>query len=187
MNSLPRNGGEIAANEEIVWRALKHTWPLDLDLSAEPLALNDIWVEPGYSGAVIRCRRSGSRRRRRSRIGGGAQSAEELEFTAEARLSRLGNHYLRVKAKKGLDKADLNEVNQALRRGTRGMGPEKLESTDRTWPTFRAYAKDIINEIAKALGTKPVDEKVSFHVVLGARSISEKWPSGAHRPLRSKR
>lgn len=77
---------------------------------------------------------------------------------SEIRLSRLGNHYLRVSAP--LTNASPHQLNQALRRGRRQMGQEKLGPLDPNggilevrWTRLVDYA----TEVVAALGRRLVD------------------------------
>ncbi|HET9507094.1 MAG TPA: hypothetical protein VFO81_04050, partial [Gaiellaceae bacterium] len=108
-------------------------------VSVRELDLNDLWHagggespgggledprddEPGYSGVSIEL----------PPITVTTTAFEELHFTAEVRLSRLGNHHLLVRSE--LEGAGLHEVNQALRRGSHGMGEETFDGLG--WTTF---------------------------------------------------
>jgi hypothetical protein len=144
------------------------------------LDLNDLWdrsdvSRQGYSGASIEL----------PRITVETTADERLEFRADVRLSRLGNHHLRIWAQ--LDDAGLHEVNQALRRGSRAMGAEIVTSASRVeqWEKLPEYAEDVIETIANALGAEPVgDLNSTFHVVLAARSISVQQRDGSTSPAK---
>lgn len=144
-------------------------------VSVRELDLNDLWDagggespgggtqdprdEPGYSGVSIAL----------PPIRVTTTADEELDFTAEVRLSRLGNHHLLVRSE--LEGARLHEVNQSLRRGSHGMGEEAFEGLE--WTTFPRYADAITGTIASALDAERVlNPKAPYHVVLAARSIS---------------
>jgi hypothetical protein len=139
---------------------------------AHKLELNDLWeprdaLEPGYSGVSIEL----------PRIAVTTTAPDEFEVGAEVRLSRLGNHHLRVRCR--LQDAGLHEVNQALRRGTHAMGEEMLKSGTSTWTKFPHYADDVIRAIAVELGEKQVGNlNATSHVVLAARSISVQHRDG---------
>jgi hypothetical protein len=156
-------------------------WPDDehpRHLPARPLERNDLWDRPdvpgpGYSGASIDL----------PEIAFTTSAGEALEFTAEMRLSRLGNHHLRVASH--LDDAGVTELNQALRRGTPGMGAESLRWNGQpdTCVKFAHYATHVIAEIADAVGAKPViDPNAQFHVVVAARTISVRRPGAEPTP-----
>ena len=144
--------------------------------SAHELELNDLWDRgegsaPGYSGVTVEL----------PPISVETTGGELLELAAEVRLSRLGNHYVRVWSR--LVDAGLHEVNQALRRGSNAMGEERLASGTAEWTTFTQYAEDAIGTIASALGATPVvNPNDAFHVVLSARSISVQRPDGTTAP-----
>jgi hypothetical protein len=133
---------------------------------AHKLELNDLWEhrdahEPGYAGVSIEL----------PRIAVTTTASREFGVDAEVRLSRLGNHHLRVRCR--LQNAGLHEVNQALRRGTHAMGEETLKSGTQTWTKFPHYAHDVIRAIAEELGETEVGNlHATSHVVLAARSIS---------------
>lgn len=144
--------------------------------SVRELDLNDLWDagggeslgdgtqdprddEPSYSGVSIEL----------PPIKVTTTAAEEVDFTAEVRLSRLGNHHLLVRSE--LEGARLHEVNQSLRRGSHGMGEETFEGLE--WTTFPRYAEAVTGMIASALEAERVlNPKAPYHVVLAARSIS---------------
>ena len=110
---------------------------------------------------------------------------EKYEFEpppcqAEVRLSRLGNHYLRISCE--LEGADLHELNQALRRGSGSMGEEAITSigSDATWNRFvssenaRGYVEDVIEGIADCLDLEVVgDPSGEVHVVVDIRKASK--------------
>ena len=50
--------------------------------------------------------------------------SEDLKFSLEIRLSRLGNHYLRFQHR--LDDGSIHDLNQAMRRAMRQMGEERV-------------------------------------------------------------
>jgi len=140
---------------------------------AHELDINDVWErvdvdEKGYAGAAIDLPPL-------SVLTTGDDVP--LGFTAEVRISRLGNHYLRVRSR--LDGAGLHEVNQALRRGSHAMGEEEVASGTEVWETVTDYADEVIGAIAAALGAEKVQNPIArFHVVLAARSVSVKLPDG---------
>jgi hypothetical protein len=101
-------------------------------------------------------------------------------FQPEVRLSRLGNHYLRISSE--LEGADLHELNQALRRGSGSMGEEVIRSagSDATWNRFvtsenaRGYVEDVIEGIADCLDLEVVgDPGGDVHVVVDIRKASK--------------
>jgi ribosomal protein S18 acetylase RimI-like enzyme len=148
---------------------------------AYELEVNDLWVsharaDGGYSGASIELPEISV-----EPTGGGG----EIPFTAEVRLSRLGNHQLRIQSQ--LAGAGLHEVNQALRRASHAMGEEKHTSAGRVWPRtkFPRYVRDVIDTIAVQLGAEAVTDPASeSHVVLTARSMSIQRPGGGHIPAK---
>jgi hypothetical protein len=155
-------------------------------LAAAPphaLVVNDLWdpypregSEQGYSGASIDLPQLNVKTTAHEYI-----DFPLLEFTSEIRLSRLGNHYLRVVSQ--LPYGGLHDVNQALRRGSRAMGEEEIRSADETWRRLPDYADDVIAVVAGALGATHVTHPVAtFHVVLTARAISVRQRSGENRP-----
>ena len=142
-------------------------------LEAHTLELNDIWEprdarEPGYSGVSIEL----------PSITVTTTAPDQFVVDAEARLSSLGNHHLRVRCR--LRDAGLHEVNQALRRGTHAMGEERLTSENGKWTKFRHYADDVVGTIATSLNATRVDNlDATSHVVLAARSISVQQRDGS--------
>ena len=137
--------------------------------------------EPGYSAASIELPPITVTTTAREGEPRGDDGDDVVEFTAEVRLSRLGNHHLRIRS--SLENAGLHEVNQALRRGSHGMGEEELAWEGETRVRFPLYADHVIDTIASALGTKSVRNlDATFHVVLTATSISLQRPGGRTRP-----
>ena len=151
--------------------------------SAHALEVNDLWdpylrddSDRGYSGASIDLPELSVKTTAHEYI-----EFPLLEYTAEVRLSRLGNHYLRVASR--LPYGGLHDVNQALRRGSRAMGEEEIRSGGETWRKLPDYADDVIAVVARAVGAIPVAHPVAtFHVVLAARAISVRLQSGDRRP-----
>lgn len=107
-------------------------------------------------------------------------------FHPEVRLSRLGNHHVRVQYR--LEKGDLHELNQALRRASPSMGEEhlsceRLSSDGVTWTKFADYANEVIQGVANELAADVVSgSSLDFHVVIAARAISIQEPNGAITP-----
>jgi hypothetical protein len=111
-------------------------------------------------------------------------------FQAEVRLSRLGNHYLRISHE--LEGADLHELNQALRRGSGSMGEEVVRSagSDPTWDRLvtsenaRGYVEDVIDGIADCLNLEVVgDPGGEVHVVVDIRKASKQEGEGRSTTL----
>ena len=151
--------------------------------SAHALEVNDLWdpylrgdSDRGYSGASIDLPELSVKTTAHEYI-----EFPLLQYTADVRLSRLGNHYLRVASR--LPYGGLHDVNQALRRGSRAMGEEEIRSGAETWRKLPDYADDVIAVVARAVGAIPVTHPVAtFHVVLAARAISVRLQSGDRRP-----
>jgi hypothetical protein len=150
-----------------------------------PLALNDLWDrsdrhESGYSGASVELPRITVQTTAHGWIEEHYPWYEALlTFHVEVRLSRLGNHSLRITTQ--IAEAGLHDVNQALRRGSRAMGAELVRSDGHptAWEKVVDYADDVIAAIADALRAEPVRNlDAPFHVVLGAQSISVELPDG---------
>jgi hypothetical protein len=155
----------------------------------QSLALNDLWDradrdEPGYSGASIELPKITVETTAHDWIEDHYPGYDPLlSFSVEVRLSRLGNHYLRVTSE--IAEAGLHEVNQALRRGSRAMGAERVSSEGHptTWEKIADYADEVIATIAGALQGTPVRNlNAPSHVVLGARSISVESTDGPASP-----
>ena len=153
------------------------------------LALNDLWDRgdrdrPGYSGASVELPRITVETTAHGWIEDHYPGYEALlSFSVEVRLSRLGNHFLRITSE--ISEAGLHEVNQALRRGSRAMGAEKVRSQGHptTWEKVADYADAVIATIGDALQATPVRNlNAPFHVALGARSISVELPNGTAWP-----
>ena len=101
-----------------------------------------------------------------------------LGYQAEVRLSRVGNHYLRIRSE--LRDATLHDLNQALRRASPGMGHEIVTSPGREWSRFVSsgedspgYVQEMIAGVAKCLNVDWVgDPTADFHVGVGIRELS---------------
>lgn len=151
-------------------------------IDVHALRVHDLWQQPttpepawSYGGASI------SLPPVRVTTTATTKEEHELVFDAEVRLSRLGNHYLRVSMT--LQDANLHLVNQALRRGSRSMGEEEIRSSEGSWHRITEYASDLIASLAKALSAEPVgDPNATFHVALAAREITVQDPNGDPRP-----
>ena len=149
------------------------------EVAASELAVNDLWVnhnraEGGYSGASIELPEI---------IVEPTGGDDPLVFTAEVRLSRLGNHQLRIYSL--LADAGLHELNQALRRASHAMGEEKHTSGTKVWDRtkFPRYVHAVIHAIAHELGSVAVTDPGSeSHVVLTARSMSIQRSGGRTTP-----
>jgi hypothetical protein len=127
----------------------------------------------------------------------------------EIRLSRLGNHYLRVSAP--LTNASPHHLYQALRRGRTQMGEEELRQlaphggllTGR-WTRLVDYAADVVNALGRNLAdlTHPVSEQNQgvcaapdtgllarldvnnrHHTVLSIRALSVQDADGRSAPV----
>ncbi|MEA2419154.1 MAG: hypothetical protein QOE60_1360 [Thermoleophilaceae bacterium] len=109
-----------------------------------------------------------------------------FDCQAELRLSRLGNHYLRVRSRPAA--MDLHDLNQALRRASRSMGEETIRSGAGEWSKFVDYAEEIIDGLTACLSTSEAivtsvgDPTADFHVVVGARSLSIRRADGTKSP-----
>ena len=186
--ALKGGGGKELRAAEIVARALDGTIVEKLhekgfrSAKARELELNDLWESPdaravGYSGASIELAPIA--------VTPTGDENEQLDFDAEVRLSRLGNHHVRVSSRLG--RAGLHELNQALRRGSLGMGDETFETEgppDHNWTKFPHYVDAVIKAIETALGAERVlNLSATFHVVLAARSISLRSPDGSTDPV----
>jgi hypothetical protein len=155
------------------------------DASTRVREVDDIWdregrAEPGYAGVSIALPSITVVSTADAWLEDDRDKAEaKVTFNVEVRLSRLGNHHLRITS--GLEDADLHDVNQALRRGTHAMGAERLSSGDHEdrWETIEEYADEVIFTIAKAVEAKAVtNPNARSHVVLAARAISVLEPGG---------
>jgi hypothetical protein len=113
---------------------------------------------------------------------------EPLEFTAEVRLSKLGNHYLRIRSE--LRDGTLHDLNQALRRASPGMGDETVTSAGGEWTRFVSgddedpgYVEAIIAGAAKRVGAEIVGDPTSdFHIGVGIRRATIQGGDAAGSP-----
>jgi hypothetical protein len=118
-------------------------------------------------------------------------------LTPEILIHKDGNHYLRityplapVRVADGAGRpADLHDLNQAMRRASRGMGAERIAAASAadalgtrsgaSWPRLMVYAEEIIMGVARALGREvEVDVDRDCHVVITAREVSVEDRSG---------
>lgn len=146
--------------------------PIDI----EQLRLTDMWdvnpAERAYGAAVVKLPTLQVETTAGQHLAG---------FNPEIRLTRLGNHYLRVRSR--LKKSNLHELNQALRRASVSMGEERIWCEGGTWTKFAEYADEVIAGIAKELSTDVVrDASLGFHVVVVAHAISIQEPDGTTTP-----
>jgi hypothetical protein len=148
--------------------------------TAHDLDLNDLWEgadgEARYSGASIEL----------PSVSVDTTADETLTFKSEVRLSRLGNHHVRLWSRaggKGID-GGLHTINQSLRRGSPAMGREGVKSGGgEGWNKLPVYAREVMDTLADALhGTAVTDSSAEFHAVLGAREVSVQYPGGATSP-----
>ena len=183
--------------EEAVDRALRGEVVTTLEdacglrpASAHELAVNDLWdrddrAELGYSGTLLKLPDITVLTTAHEFLEDeeDRETYATLTLSAEVRLSRLGNHYVRVTSE--LPSGHPHYVNQALRRGSRAMGAEKLTSAHHRggWQKVAEYADDVIRTIACTLRAVPVTNvDAPFHVVLGARAISLRKQDGRPSP-----
>jgi GNAT superfamily N-acetyltransferase len=159
---------------------------LDLGpVEAHELEVNDLWVSHArpdafYSGAYIEL----------PELSVKTTGGDELQFAVELRLSRLGNHHLRVESK--LEGSGVHELNQALRRASNAMGDEEHASGGQVRPhaKFPEYADSVINAIVDKLAdpckprdrVKAVTDPGESHVVLTARRMSIQRSDGSSTP-----
>ena len=167
-------------------------------LKVGELERNDIWDRPNvtederYSGASIQLPSFTVTTTAHEFLGPDAHSRTLVLFDAEVRLSRLGNHYVRIVSR--LEDAGPHDVNQALRRGSHGMGAETLTfegHAGEPWTKVPDYADDVIEVIVDALNAQrdaerpPLVSRVAdatFQVALAARSISVQHPDRSTSP-----
>jgi hypothetical protein len=177
--ALPATGDDVVAQtlaEASDWRfghaELRPT-------NVQKLGLTDMWARPGsapsYTGVSIELPPV-------TVITTAEHDPDRPEFPidcdCEIRLSRLGNHHLRVRSR--LEQATLHDVNQALRRGSSSMGTERLlHGEERTWGRFVEYADDVIRTLTKRFpGGAEEDVTASYHVLVAARAITIEYPDG---------
>jgi hypothetical protein len=145
------------------------------------LMLTDVWEHPDgsapfYSGWELRL----------PDVSVTPAAGEEWTFECqvELRLSRLGNHSLRVTSR--LADTDLNDLNQTMRRGSGLMGDERLRSGQAQWGRFVDYAAEVISDLAAALGARPRgDPDSDFHEVVVARALTIQYPGGDRETARA--
>jgi hypothetical protein len=177
------DGFESAKVDDLIGEKLSLAGFGEEPIEVHALELTDLWELPeraeselGYGGASITLPEVWvtTTARANSKL----DPENKLKFDVEVRLSRLGNHYLRVSSM--LEDADLHEVNQALRRGSRSMGEETFGTRQMR---FAEYAKEAAEAVADAIGGEPVgDPNATFHVALSASAISVRQPGDDPQP-----
>jgi len=75
----------------------------------------------------------------------------DISFDLEVRLSRIGNHYVRLQF--WLNDASIHELNQAMRRAMEQMGDETVifGNEDHTWERLYDFAHDLIDSLVEHL------------------------------------
>jgi hypothetical protein len=156
-------------------------------LGVRPLELTDVWERanserPLYAGAALTL----------PSVSVTPTAGEEYTFECEVeiRLSRLGNHHVRIHSR--LDDTDVHDLNQALRRASRSMGEEVLVCGGRQWGKFVDFAEDLIAGVAGSLwapedpprGATTGDPSADFHVVVAARGLSIQHADGTSTAAR---
>ncbi|HEX8051394.1 MAG TPA: hypothetical protein VF517_00255 [Thermoleophilaceae bacterium] len=137
-------------------------------LSVERPLLTNVWEQPGAAEPMYRVVEI-----RLPDVTVIPTAGEMWKFDCQValRLSRIGNHCLRVGSQ--LEDTDVHDLNQALRRGSRSMGNEELISGELRWDKFVDYAGEMIAGLAGALGVATVGEpSADFHVALDAHRLS---------------
>src|SRR5262249_52685165 len=100
---------------------------------------------------------------------------------AELRLSRLGNHYVRLQTR--LVDADPAQVHAALFRAApeHGTAVVRCDGAETTWPRLAALAVDLAEQVGVNLGGATVSVRPGmFHIVVSPHAASvTRGPSGA--------
>ena len=174
----------------------KEKWKFaDQTASVEELELTDMWDGPAahrFTGVSISFEQDPHIQTRAEEI---LKFSDDLKFSLEIRLSRLGNHYLRFQHR--LEDASIHDLNQAMRRAMQQMGDERVtlgppsppdttgRSRQREWPRLADLAEELIDSLADYL--EQVTSKEHNHNRLEKHDA--KWratpptPTGkAHRP-----
>ncbi|SDL21852.1 hypothetical protein SAMN05216298_3110 [Glycomyces sambucus] len=107
------------------------------------------------------------------------------EFTAELRLSQLGNHYLRLDSE--VRDADPHEMQMALFRAEHGHGRIAVECGGRTWDRLADFAADFQAGVARRLsGQGEVTARPGrYQVLVALHELSAGTGPGA--PARERR
>ncbi len=124
-------------------------------------------------------------------------SRKLLDAKAEVRLSRLGNHVVRVELE--LNDANPHYINQAMRRPTESMGMETIRRKDENtpqWPRLLSFATAVVSDLWAAAEseldlsrselvpattrTRP-DLPRDVHVVLSLRKLTVVESNGTSR------
>jgi hypothetical protein len=174
--------GRETAEDDLVERSLKEArgWQLGrrglYPVDVHTLQLTHVWgraesLEPLYGGVSVRL----------PTVSVTTTADEMIDYTAEVRVSRLGNHHLRIHSR--LEDANLHKVNQTLRRASPNMGQEKLVCDGAEWTRFPQFARDVMKGVADGLSATFLgDPTADFHVVVAARAMSIRRSDGSSSP-----
>ncbi|MFF0270933.1 hypothetical protein [Kribbella sp. NPDC004536] len=143
----------------------------------DELHLSDIWNSEIYQGLVVTLPPINVR----------TTAGIDLRHTVELRLSKFGNHYLRIEHNS--EELGLHEIYQGLRRASHMMGDEVvtwLDGGDRHWPRLDEFAATVLADLAQQVdaedpGEWDADLSKNFNVVLEIRQASLRSADGAER------
>jgi hypothetical protein len=142
----------------------------------DELYLSDIWNRDIYQGRVVTLPPINVR----------TTAGIDLRHTVEIRLSKFGNHYLRIEHNS--DELGLHEIYQGLRRASQMMGDEVVTwlDGDRSWPRLHEFAETVLKDLAQQVDTTnpaswSADFGKNFNVVLEIRQASLRAADGAER------
>ncbi|HWD82972.1 MAG TPA: hypothetical protein VG497_28930 [Kribbella sp.] len=169
----------FAAPARIDWEDLAKANPLaggQVQL-VDKLHLSDIWNSDIYQGLVVTLPPINVR----------TTAGVDLVHTVELRLSKFGNHYIRIEHNS--DELGLHEIYQGLRRASQMMGDEVvtwLDGSGRSWPRLHEFGQTVLEDLAQQIDTRNPDEWYAdfgknFNVVLEIRQASVRAADGAER------
>ncbi|NUR96445.1 MAG: hypothetical protein HOV67_14445 [Kribbellaceae bacterium] len=143
----------------------------------DKLQLSDIWNSEIYQGLVVTLPPINVR----------TTAGVDLAHTVELRLSKFGNHYVRIEHNSG--ELGLHEIYQGLRRASHMMGDEVvtwLDGGGRPWARLHEFAETVLADLAHQVDTTDPEEwsadfGKNFNVVLEIRQASLRGADGAER------
>lgn len=146
----------------------------------DDLYLSDIWNSDIYQGLVLTLPPVNVR----------TTAGIDLRHTVELRLSKFGNHYIRIEYDNDGDELCLHEIYQGLRRASHSMGDEEVTllkgGGTGSWQRLHEFADEIHHDLAEQVDTLDpgewrADFGNDFNVVLEIRKAQIRGADGQVR------
>jgi hypothetical protein len=146
----------------------------------EKLHLSDLWNSDIYQGRVLTLPPINVR----------TTAGIDLRHTVELRLSKFGNHYIRIEYDNDGDELGLHEIYQGLRRASHTMGDEEVTSPEGDgtgpWQRLHEFADEIHKDLAEQVDSRHqgewhADFGNDFNVVLEIRQARIRGADGDER------